>query len=175
MKKFSQYINSQEDCGCGQVQEESAISFNAPISKSGYASGMAVNATKTFATGLATGVLGKGAEGLHTAGKAGDEEKSDKVIASKLQCKEKSLGLKRQLASQTRTYNNADQRCKTTANKEDCDDAARYEEIVNDTQEEIKHHEAECNKVQSAKNMHDVTRARIAGQQKRLQDLGGTP
>jgi Sec-independent protein translocase protein TatA len=43
------------------------------------------------------------------------------------------------------------------------------------TEEEIKHHEAECDKVQSAKNERDVLRARISGQKQRLQDLGGTP
>ena len=172
MKKFSQYINSQEDCGCNQVQE--ALSFGAPLSLTKFAKGAAIGVAKTIGGTAVEKLGGKLGQAALAGGQEGDTE-ANRVVGSKLECKERSLGLKRQLASQTRTYNNADQRCKTTGNKEDCDDAARYEEIKKDTQAEIDHHEAECDKVQSAKNDRDVLKAKISGQKKRLQDLGGTP
>ena len=172
MKKFSQYINSHEDCDCNQVQEE--LTFGMPINKGGFLKGAAVALAKKVAGGAANSLLGAGAADVVAGGKGGDLETS-KVVDAKLNCRERSLALKRQLTSAMRTSNLAQDRAKRTGSADDADDATRYAEIVNDLKDEIDHHEAECNKIQSSRTMHDVEKAKLSGSRERLAKLSGTP
>lgn len=161
MKKFSQFINS--------INEE--LSFGMPMNLRAFAKGAAIGALKKVGGAMAKTA---GVSDIIAAGKEGDIEAS-KVVDAKLNCKEKALALKRQLTSAIRTSNIAAKRCQTTGDPDDCDDDTRYKEIVTDLQDEIKHHDAECGKIQSSRSMHDVEKARLRGSQERLSALGGKP
>ena len=165
MKKFSQYVNSQEDCGCDQVQEE--LSFGMPINKGGFIKGAAMSLAKKVASGAANSLLGAGAADVVAGGKAGDTETS-KVVDAKLSCREKTLALKKQIAS-------AKSRLKTAQNRGDADEEKDYQEILDDLELELQHHDSECSKIQSSRSMHDVEKAKLAGSKERLAALSKTP
>ena len=165
MKKFSQYINSQKDCGCDQVQEE--LSFGMPINKGAFAKGAAIGAAKLVGSSALTSLFGRGASNILAAGKEGDVEQS-KVVNAKLGCKERELSLKKQIAS-------AKGRVKTAQNRGDPDEEKDFQEILDDLELELQHHQTECGKIQTAKSMHDVEKAKLRGSQERLSALGGKP
>ena len=159
MKKFSQFINSEN------VTEE--LSFGMPINKGGFLKGMGMGVLKKLGTSLATTALGKGAADILAAGKEGDIE-TGKVVDSKLACKERSLQLKKQIAS-------AKSRLKTAQNRGDAEEEKDYQEILDDLELELQHHDNECGKIQSARSMHDVEKAKLAGSRERLAALSKTP
>jgi hypothetical protein len=154
MKKFSQFINSQI---------EEALSFGMPINKGAFAKGMGMGLVKSLATSAASTVLGKGASDIIGAGKEGDVEAS-KVVDAKLSCKERTLQLKKQIAS-------AKSRLKTAQNRGDPEEEKDYQEILDDLELELQHHEGECSKIQSSRSMHDVEKAKLAGSKERLAAL----
>ena len=158
MKKFSQFINSQI---------EEALSFGMPMSMRSFAKGAAVGIGKKLAGAAGEALLGKGITDIIGAGKEGDVEAS-KVVDAKLSCKERSLQLKKQIAS-------AKSRLKTAQNRGDAEEEKDYQEILDDLELELQHHENECNKIQSSRSMHDVEKAKLAGSKERLAALSSTP
>jgi hypothetical protein len=154
MKKFSQFINS--------VNEE--LSFGMPMSMKAFAKGAAIGALKRVGGELAKTT---GLSGIISAGKEGDVEAS-KVVDAKLGCKEKELSLKKQIAS-------AKGRVKSAQNRGDPDEEKDFQEILDDLELELQHHQTECGKIQTARSMHDVEKARLRGSQDRLNALGGKP
>ena len=165
MKKFSQYINSHEDCDCNQVQEE--LSFGMPMSIGSFAKGAAIGVAKTIGRTAVEKLGGKLGAAALEGGKAGDKEHAN-VVDAKLTCKEKSLGLKKQIAS-------AKSRLKTAQNRGDADEEKDYQGILDDLELELQHHDNECSKIQSSRNMHDVEKAKLAGSKERLAALSKTP
>ncbi len=158
MKKFSQYINSQI---------EEALSFGMPLSMKSFAKGAAVGLAKKVGMGALSAGLGQGAADIVSAGKEGDIE-SAKVVDAKLGCKERELGLKKQIAT-------AKGRVKTAQNRGDPDEEKDFQEILDDLELELQHHQSECGKIQGARSMHDVEKAKLRGSQERLTSLGGKP
>jgi len=155
MKKFSQFINSQI---------EEALSFGMPMSMKAFAKGAAIGAVKTVGAAAAKTLK---LDNLIGAGLEGDREAS-KVVDAKLSCKERSLQLKKQIAS-------AKSRLKTAQNRGDAEEERDYQEILDDLELELQHHDNECNKIQSSRSMHDVEKAKLAGSKERLADLSRTP
>ena len=155
MKKFSQYINSQID---------EALSFGMPMSIKSFAKGAAIGLAKKFGAAAAQTA---GLTDIIAAGKEGDVEAS-KVVDAKLGCKERELGLKKQIAT-------AKGRVKTAQNRGDPDEEKDFQEILDDLELELQHHQSECGKIQSARSMHDVEKAKLRGSQERLRSLGGKP